>query len=119
MKTAQADDRSIDAQDFAAADAPPDRGRKQIAHRFNPRTETAAFIIWADCNLHGWERRTAEIAETVGMSPQRVLRILSLKKWLPRVRLSSVDTGAASPMPARYDDALDTLCGGLAWRHAS
>lgn len=75
----------------------------------SPRTEAAAFIIWRDAQDHGWDRTVAEIANEVRMSAQRVRRVLEVKGWLSRVRVSRSDGLGIPNATHRFDEELDDL----------
>lgn len=75
----------------------------------SPRTEAAAFIIWCDAKKHGWDRTVAEIATEVRMSKQRVRRVLEVKGWLNRVRVSRTDGLRIPNATIRFDEELDDL----------
>lgn len=86
-----------------------------MACKLSPRAEAAAFIIWADCRTHGWDRQVTEIAATTGMSAQRVIRIVQLKGWQNRLRCGVEDTRTISSMISRIDDALEGIGGAHPW----
>lgn len=69
--------------------------------KISPKTEAAAFIIWADCQIQGWDRTIPEIASSCRMSSQRASRAITLKRWTNRVRVSSrdIDNSARCSMP--------------------
>jgi hypothetical protein len=54
----------------------------------NPRTEAAAFIIWAFCNPIGWNCSVDEISDETGLTPQMIGAVLKVKGWRHRLRVS-------------------------------
>lgn len=71
---------------------PRESGAALLARCLSPRTMTAAYLIWADCQMHGWDRSATEIADSTGMTCQRVTRTLTLKRWETRIRTTRKDT---------------------------
>lgn len=49
-------------------------------------TMALAFRIWANCETHGWERTSSEIAEDLDTTTQKVANTLRAKGWSDRVR---------------------------------
>ena len=84
---------------------PPERGAELLVRRLSPKTMAAAYLIWCDCQMHGWDRTATEMAETTGMTHQRIARTLALKGWLRRTRASHNDTRDVSPVLISRDDA--------------
>lgn len=75
----------------------------------SPRTEAAAFIIWANSQDHGWDRTVAEIAQAVSMSVQRVRRVIEVKGWQNRVRVSRTDGLSVPNATLRFDEELESI----------
>lgn len=51
-----------------------------------PASHTLAYRVWGECNLHGWDRTIAEVAEALDEPVQRVRRIVQVKQWADRFR---------------------------------
>lgn len=77
----------------------------------SPRTMTLAYLIWCDCQTHGWARTVAEIADSLGEDEARVRRVAQIKQWLSRMRSMS-DRDRETPLTtADFDEQLDRLGG--------
>lgn len=79
----------------------------------NPRTEAAAYLIWCDCQEHGWDRTIPEIADSVGrrdISSLRARRVIEVKGWMPKVRRTATDNPRGIPsLASRMDEELDGI----------
>lgn len=66
-----------------------------------PRTHAIAYRIWADCEMWGWNRTIAEIAESVDEPYHTVRAIIGHRRW----------TGRIKSMQTRQYDVSDKLFG--------
>ncbi|WP_108500508.1 hypothetical protein [Paracoccus indicus] len=70
----------------------------------SPRSMALAAFIKHDCDLHGWSRSAAQIAEDLSsrypaasawnLSGRHVARVLREKNWTDRARSSRTERGA-------------------------
>jgi hypothetical protein len=61
-----------------------------------PRSEALAFRIWAYANPLGWDCSAKDIAEALGETWHRVVKVLQLKGWSHRIRRDSAEYGVGS-----------------------
>lgn len=62
---------------------------------------TLAYLIWCDCQRHGWDRTAAVIGESLGETSQRVARIVREKNWTSRIAISRADVDTGYPQFVR------------------
>ena len=53
---------------------------------FNPRTEALALRIYNHCTPLGWDCTSADVAEALDVSWQRVSSVCRIKGWTERLR---------------------------------
>lgn len=78
-------------------------------------TEAAAYKIWGDNNLHGWDRTLSEVAETTGLPAERIMRIVSLRGWMKHLRLAKRDFHPGRNLTARVDETLEAMDAASSW----
>lgn len=74
----------------------------------SPRSQALAYLIWWDCRRHrdGWDSTVAEIADSINrrnVTSARVRRVLGLKGWHNRVRVTATDLPHFPGMPPSMD----------------
>lgn len=77
--------------------------------------KAAAFRIWADNNQHGWDRGLADVAETTGLPPERVMSIYNRKGWTHHLRRQAREIHPGQNLINQTDSDLDALEGALPW----
>ncbi|RNF35058.1 hypothetical protein [Paracoccus methylarcula] len=60
--------------------------------RQNPRTMALAYRIWANCQIHGWYRTIAEVADALGEPVSTIRTIVKARGWQGRFRAVSPTT---------------------------
>lgn len=76
-----------------------------------PATMALAYRIWGNCNLHGWARTVAEIADSLDEDEKRVRRVAQIKGWLSRMRATTDGDRETPLVTVALDDHLDRLGG--------
>ena len=54
-----------------------------------PRSEALAFRMWAYCEPREWDCTVSEVADALGVTPQRLGHIIREKRWTGRLRTES------------------------------
>lgn len=68
----------------------------------NAKIEALAYRVWANATPKGWDCLMSDVAEEIGVSPQKVSAICAIKGWANRFRVSKCDNSAhygARPAP--------------------
>lgn len=48
--------------------------------KISPKTMALAYRIWCHCESEGWSNY-AEIGEALGETPERIRRVIEIKRW--------------------------------------
>jgi hypothetical protein len=64
----------------------------------SPASETLAYRIWGYCNPLGWGQTTADVAQALDVSSERVAAIMRAKNWQDRFVIKCQFNNRTAPL---------------------